>query len=203
MNWWDNGTKPMRKLAVSSAVLVSILALAIYLWRLSPFLPGRGATACFTASYNPPRPIDLSSPRRDKKSVGEVSAMKLRITFPPGEEPFRDQRSGRSYDWRYDLHLHATLANGDQLSTGAYCEASDGFVDRIMPALFCDIDCDGGTVTIWRKIGQNAVSVRFEAGERLRMSNGCGAAGAIFIGADQEARSFAAETAAPQQCEGE
>jgi len=179
----------MRKLAVSSAAivltLVLTLALAIYLWRLSPFLPERGATACFTASYDPPRPIDLSSPRRDSKSVGAVSAIKLRITFPPGEKLYRDERFGRSYDWRYDLRLHATLANSDHLSTGAYCEASDSFGDRITPALFCDIDCDGGTVTVWRRIGQNGVSVRFEAGERLRMSNGCGAAGAIFIGADQ------------------
>jgi hypothetical protein len=197
----------MRKLAISSAAiavaLVLTAALALYLWRLSPFLPKRGGTACFTASYDPPRPIDLSSPRRDRKSVGEVRAIKLRITFPSGEKPFRDERSGRGYDWRYDLRLDAALANGDRLSTGAYCEASDGFVDRIMPALFCDIDCDGGTVTIWRRIGQNGVSLRFEAGERLRMSNGCGAPGAIFIGADQEARSLAAETASPQQCEGE
>lgn len=197
----------MRKLAVSSAAIAAALvltfALVIYLWRLSPLLPVRGGTACFAASYDPARPIDLSSPRGDNKSVGEVRTLKLRITFPPGEEPFRDERSGRGYDWRYDLRLDATLASGDRLSAGAYCEASEGFADRIMPALFCNIDCDGGAVTIWRKIGQSAVSVRFEAGERLRMSNGCGAAGAIFIGADQEARSLAAETASPQQCEGD
>ena len=53
--------------------MVSTLALALWLWRISPLLPERGGTTCFVADYNPPRPVDLSSPRRDLLSVGEVS----------------------------------------------------------------------------------------------------------------------------------
>ena len=82
------------------------------------------------------------------------------------------------------------LANSERLTSAASCEWSDGFVSRLLPALSCYIDCDGGSVTVWRKIGRNALSVRFEAGERLRTGGSCGEGGSLFIGAEQSARSL-------------
>jgi hypothetical protein len=194
----------MRKVAYTAAAVLSALVLAIWSaiwsWRLSPFLPERGGATCFAAGYDPPRPIDLTSPRRDDRSVGEVSSMRLEISLSPNERPFRDQRSGRGYDWRYSLRLKAEMADGGRLSTAATCEFRDTFVDRIMPALSCYIDCDGGSVTIWREIGQSALSARFEANERLKTGDGCGSGGTIFIGAEREARSFPAKLVAAQQC---
>ena len=76
----------MRKAAIAAAALLSTLVLTIYLWRIEPLLPERGGTTCFAANYDPPRPIDLSSPRRDERSVGNVSSMRLEIHFPPDEK---------------------------------------------------------------------------------------------------------------------
>jgi hypothetical protein len=178
----------MRKAAIAAAAVLSALVLALYLWRIEPFLPERGGTTCFSANYDPPRPIDLSSPRRDERSVGEVSSMRVEIYFPPGEKPYRSGSTGGGYDWRYSLRLDARLANSERLSSAATCEWSESFIDRIIPALSCYIDCDGGSVTVWRKIGRNALSARFEAGERLRTGESCGGTGGqVFIGAEQSA----------------
>ena len=181
----------MRKAAIAAAAVLSALVLALYLWRIEPFLPERGGTTCFAANYDPPRPIDLSSARRDQLSVGEVSSMRLEIYFPPGEKPYRSGSTGGGYDWRYSLRLDARLANSERLSSAATCEWSESFIDRIIPALSCYIDCDGGSVTV----GRNALSARFEAGERLRTGESCGGTGGqVFIGAEQSARSLPVET---------
>ncbi|MBI5321565.1 hypothetical protein [Bradyrhizobium sp.] len=190
----------MRKLAISAAAVLSALALAIMLWRIEPLLPERGGTTCFAAEYSPPRPIDLSSPRRDQKSVGDVKSMRVEIWLSPDERPFRGERAGRSYDWRYSLRLQARLTDASLLSTGAICEWSDTFVDRLMPVLSCYIDCDGGSVSVFRNIGQNALSVRFEAGERLRTGQSCDGGGSVFIGAEREARSLPVEQLSRQKC---
>jgi hypothetical protein len=190
----------MRKAAISAAAICFVLAVAIFFWRIEPFLPERGGTTCFAADYSPPRPIDLSSPRGDQRSVGEVSSMRLEIYLPPGEKPFRSGPSGAGYDWRYSLRLDARLANSERLSTTAICEWSDTFVDRIMPALSCYIDCDGGSVTVLRRIGRNALSVRFEPGERLKTGGSCGEGGAVFIGAEREARSLPVQFVAAKPC---
>jgi hypothetical protein len=188
----------MRKLAVTAAALFSALLLASFLWRISPFLPERGGATCFAADYNPPRPVDLSSPRRDNKSVGDVSAIRLRLHFPTDEKPFRSE--GRGYDWRYSLRLEANLTDGTHLSTGAICEWSGSFIDAVVPALSCYIDCDGGSVTVWRKFGQNALSLQFEPGERLKTGGSCGEGGVVFMGAETEARRFPVTMVPPQQC---
>jgi len=125
--------------------------------------------------------------------------MRLEIFLSPDERPFRNQQ-GRCYDWRYSLRLHAGLANGERLSTTAICEWSAGFVERILTAMSCYIDCDGGSVTVWRKFGRNALSVRFEAGERLKTGGSCGEGGAVFIGAEREARDLPVELAPHPQC---
>ncbi len=91
------------------------------------------------------------------------------------------------------------FAGSERLSTGAICEWSDTFVDRIMPALSCYIDCDGGSVTVWRRLGRNGLSVRFEPGERLKTGGSCGEGGAVFIGAEREARSLPVD-ALPNPC---
>ena len=186
----------MRKAAITAAAILSALVLAVYLWRIEPLLPGRGAATCFAADYSPPRPIDLSSPRGDQKSVGEVKSLLLRISFPREERPFRDKRTGSGYDWRYSLRIQARLTDASVLSPGATCEWNDTFVDRLMPALSCYIDCDGGSVSVFRRIGQNALSLRFEPGERLKAGGSCGEGGAVFIGAEKEARSLPAIAAA-------
>ena len=184
----------MRKTAIATTALLSDLALAIYLWRIGPFLTERGGTTCFAANYDPPRPIDLSSPKRDERSVGELSSMRVEIYFPPTEKPYRSGSSGGGYDWRYSLRLNAGLTNSERLTSTAICEWSEGFISRIIPALSCYIDCDGGSVTVWRTIGRNALSVRFEAGERLRTGESCdGRGGRVFIGAEQEDRSMPVE----------
>jgi hypothetical protein len=192
----------MRKAAIAAAITVaavlSALVLALYLWRIEPFLPERGGTTCFAANYDPPRPIDLSSPKRDQLSIGDVSSMRIEIHFPPDEKPYRSGLGG--YDWRYSLRLDAGLTNSERLTSTATCEWRDIFINRIVPALSCYIDCDGGSVTVWRSIGRNALSVRFEAGERLRTGGSCGGSGSrVFIGAEQEARSLPVEAAG--QCE--
>jgi hypothetical protein len=194
----------MRKAAIAAAITVaatfSALVLALYLWRIEPFLPERGGTTCFAAHYDPPRPIDLSSPRRDERSVGEVSSMRVEIHFPPTEKPYRSGSTGGGYDWRYSLRLDAGLTNSERLTSTATCEWRDIFINRIVPALSCYIDCDGGSVTVWRQIGRNALSVRFEAAERLRTGENCGGSGSrVFIGAEQSARSLPVSVAG--QCE--
>ena len=68
-----------------------------------------------------------------------------------------------------------------------------------MPALFCYIDCDGGMVTIRRRIGQSALAAHFAAGERLKTGGSCdGTGGVVFIGAEKESRSFPVDAAS--QC---
>jgi hypothetical protein len=182
----------MRTAAITVAATFSAMVLALYLWRIEPFLPERGGTTCFASNYDPPRPIDLSSPRRDERSVGEVSSMRVEIDFPANEKPYRSSLGG--YDWRYSLRLDARLTGSERLSGAATCEWHDSFIDRIMPTLSCYIDCDGGGVTVWREFGRNALSVRFEAGERLRMGESCGGSGdRVFIGAERETRSLPVE----------
>ncbi|OKO69356.1 hypothetical protein AC630_36970 [Bradyrhizobium sp. AS23.2] len=176
------------------------MALALFLWRIEPLLPARGGTTCFAADYSPARPVDLSSPRRDQRSIGEVSSTRLEIHFPPGEHPFRSGTPGLDYDWRYVLKLEARLVNGELLTSEAICNRSDTFGDRIMPALFCDIDCDGGTITLWRNIGRSGLTARFEAGERLRTGGSCGEGRPLYIGADQEARSLPVDAAPQPTC---
>lgn len=102
----------MRKAAIAAAALLSALVLAIVLSRIEPLLPERGGTTCFAANYAPPRPIDLSSPRRDERSVGDVSSMRLEIHFPPDEKPFRSGSGG--YDWRYSC---ASMPGSPTVST--------------------------------------------------------------------------------------
>ena len=189
----------MRKAAISAAVILSALALAVLLWRIEPLLPERGHTACFAANYDPPRPIDLSSPRRDKKSVAEIRLLQLAISFPADESPFRD--GSRSYDWRYSLSLNVSLTDGRHLSSGAICEWSNDLFGRSLPALSCYIDCEGGSVTVFRKIGQNALSAWFEPGERLRTGQSCDGGGGLFIGAEKEWRRLGIERAAGKRCE--
>lgn len=178
----------MRKAAITAAAIVSVLALAIFSWRIEPLLPARGGTTCFAADYNPPRPVDLSSPRRDRKSTAEIASLRLRISFPADEIPFRD--GSRGYDWRYSLSLDAQLTDGRRLSSGAICEWSNELIGRSLPALWCYIDCDGGGVTVFRKIGQNALSAWFEPGERLRTGQSCDGGGGLFIGAETSWRNF-------------
>lgn len=190
----------MRKAAISAAAIFSAAVLFLYLWRISPSLPARGNATCFAADYSPPRPIDLSSPRRDRKSTGEVSGMRLKFHFPADEQPFRDERSGRSYGWRYSMRLEAKLADGAQLSSMAICEWSGTFIDAIVPALSCYIDCDGGGVTLWRRFGTQALSARFEPGERLRTGGSCGEGGTVFIGAETEVRAFVVEPTPSKDC---
>ena len=186
----------MRKFAISVAAIFSGLALALHLGRIEPFLPERGGATCFTADYDPPRPIDLSSPRGDQRSVAEVKSLRLSISLSPDERPFRDERAGRRYDWRYSLRLDAQLATAERLSTSAICEWNDTLVDRMMPTLSCYIDCDGGSVTVWRQIGRNALSLRFEPGERLKTGGACGEGRAAFMRAEGEAKSLPAIAAA-------
>jgi hypothetical protein len=46
----------------------------------------------------------------------------------------------------------------------------------------------------------DALTARFEPGEGLKTGGGCGEGGAVFIGADREARSFPVELAAAERC---
>lgn len=189
----------MRKAVISIAATLSVLALSLYLWRIEPFLPARGSATCFAANYHPPRPIDLSSPRRDRKSTAEIKSMRLKISLSPDERPYRNGMGG-GYDWRYTLHLDARLTNDERLTSASICEWSEGAIARIIPALLCYIDCDGGGVTVFRKIGQNALSVWFEPGQRLRTGQTCDGGGGVFIGADKEWRRLPVEQTPSHFC---
>jgi hypothetical protein len=186
--------------AVFGTTLLAMVA-ALLLWRIWPLLPQHGGgEACFAAKYDPPRPLHLISRHPDRQSMGAVKAMSARIWLSPEEQPYRDERSGRSYDWRYSLHLRVELADGDVLSTGSICEWHDAFADRMtLPVLECYIDCEGGSVGAWRRIGRRSLSVRFEAKEPLKSAS-CGSAGAVFMGADSEALSFPLDAAEPERC---
>lgn len=184
----------MRNAAISAAVILSALALALYLWRIEPFLPARDSATCFAADYDPPHPIDLSSPQRDKKSVGNIKSLRLKISLSPNERPYRNGMGG-GYDWRYTLYLDARLTNNERLTSASICEWSEGFVGHVIPALFCYIDCDGGGVSVFRKIGQNALSAWFEPGERLRTGQTCDGGGGVFIGAEKEWRRLPVQAA--------
>ena len=114
--------------------------------------------------------------------------MRVEIHFPPEEKSFRNGTGG--YDWRYSLRLHARLSSGERLSSAAICEWNDNFAGRLTPALFCYIDCDGGMMTVPRKIGRNAIAARFDIGERMKTGGSCDGGGGVFIGAEKETRSF-------------
>lgn len=191
----------MRLFATVFGATLAGVVLALLLWRIWPLLPQRsGAEACFAAEYDPPRPLHLMSRRPDRQSMGAVKAMSAGILFPTQEQRYRDERSGRAYDWRYILRLQAELASGERLSTAAICEWNDDFADRtILPTLSCYIDCEGGSVSIWRRIARHSLSVRFEANEYLK-SGSCGSVGAVFMGANEEARSFPLQEAEPERC---
>jgi len=49
--------------------------------------------------------------------MGAIKAMSARILILAAEHPDRDERSARSYDWRYRLRLRAELADGQSLSS--------------------------------------------------------------------------------------
>lgn len=177
----------MRKAALSAAAIVAGFALALYLWRIEPLLPARGGATCFAGDYDPPRAIDLSSPRRDSKRTAEIASLRLKISLSPDEKPYSDGKGG-GYDRRYTLHLDARLTSGERLTSASICEWSDGAIARIIPALFCYIECDGGGVSVFRKIGQNALSAWFEPGERLRTGQTCDGGAGVFMGAYKEWR---------------
>jgi hypothetical protein len=186
--------------AVFGSTLLAMVA-ALLLWRIWPLLPQHvGGEMCFTAKYDPPRPLHLISRHPDRRTMGGVKSMSVRIWLPPEEQPYRDERSGQSYDWRYSLHLRAELASGEVLSTASICEWSNTFAERtILPVLECYIDCEGGSVSAWRRIGRNSLSVRFEAKEHLK-SDSCGSVSAVFMGADSEALSFPLDAVEPERC---
>src|SRR4051794_29139523 len=109
-----------RTAALAAVVLLSATVLAFWFWRVSPLLPERGATTCFAAEYTPSRSVDLTSPRRDQRSVGEIESMRLDIFLSPDERPYRGSSGG--YDWRYSVSLKARLTDGVRLSAAATCE---------------------------------------------------------------------------------
>ena len=128
-----------------------------------------------------------------------MRSLQVQIHFPASEKPYRNGTGG-GYDWRYSLRLQARLANSELLSTSAICEASDSFVDRVVPALSCYIDCDGGSVTVWRKFGRERALGAVRAGRaaedrrQLRRRRG-----GVYRGGDGGARVSGAMYA-QQQC---
>jgi hypothetical protein len=190
---------------VGMAVLA---AAAAWLWRLSPLLPekdGGARTACFAGDFDPPRPVHLQSfgydmrrGRFKQEKTAAITMMRIEIAGPSDERVTRKTNGAQSEDWYYILGIEALLADGERLSTAASCPWGDGWFDRINPLLACFIDCEGGSVSAWRQAGRNALTVRFEQREHLRM-HGCGDAG-VHMGADNEPRSFPVERAPPKRC---
>jgi hypothetical protein len=119
--------------------------------------------------------------------------MRLSLVSHAEFKPWRDERSGRGYDRMFSVRLDLALVDSRNLSSSASCEWSAP--DRILPALFCYIDCDGGSVSVFRKIGQNALSAWFDPGERLRTGQSCDGGGGVFIGAEKEWRRLPVEPA--------
>ena len=167
-------------ICVGMAVLV---AAAASLWRLSPILPekdSKNAAVCFAGDFDPPHPVHLQSfgydmrrGRFKQEQTASVKMMRVEIARP-ADEPETSKADGtRSKDWSYILSMEAVLADGERLSTSASCPWGDVWVDRINPLLACFIDCEGGSVSAWRQAGRNALTVRFEQREHLRM-HGCG-----------------------------
>lgn len=123
----------MRLFATVLGTTLLAMVAALLLWRIWPLLPQRGGgEACFAAGYDPSRPLHLMSRHPDRQSMGAVKSMSARILLPAEEQPYRDERSGRSYDWRYSLRLRVELADGDRLSTASICEWSNTFGERMI-----------------------------------------------------------------------
>jgi hypothetical protein len=164
---------------VLAALAAGITLVAVS--RIAPLLPARGGATCVAATYAQPRPLVIG-PGTSRRRLAAVSGLAVRIHFPAGETPYDGPNF---YDWRYVLQLSVDLADGRHLSTSATCEWVDGWVSQALPALDCYIDCEGGSVSVWRQPGRDGLAVTFAPHERLRMMHGCGEGGA-FIGAEAE-----------------
>lgn len=194
-------------LVIVFAVVVVLSTTAASLWRLSPLLPNKDDAVCFAGDFDPLRPIHLQSfgydmrkGRFKQEETGAVTVMRVEIRRRADDGISRRGTAAQSDDWYYTLRIEAELADGQRLSSAASCPWGDSWVDQANPQLACYIDCEGGSVSAWRQVGRNALSVRFEPRERLRMLRGCGDAGSVGMGADTEARSFTVERTRRERC---
>lgn len=181
---------------LAALTLVAAPVAAAHHTRVAPLLPADGARVCFAAAYDPPRPVELTTARRDAVSLAPVTSLRLALDLPVETESDRAHHFARTYN----LTLDTRLGDGRALSTMAQCDWAGPWVGLIDPSLFCFIDCDGGTVSLWRVPGATSLSLYFEPRERLRMSDGCGSGPNVYIGADAEARSFPMAPVAVERC---
>lgn len=55
--------------------------------RIAPLLPQRNGASCFTADYATPREVELILAGR--RTPAAVKSLKVKLTLPPSEVPFR------------------------------------------------------------------------------------------------------------------
>jgi hypothetical protein len=195
------------KVLMFAGVLLTLTAMAAYLWRLAPLLPASGGTVCFAGKFDVPRPVHIQSfgysqerGRFTQQSMEAMTAMRVRIKNPASTRVPDGARTQADSSYIISFHVEAVLAGGLRLSTAASCQWGNTWVDQIVPELACFIDCEGGSVSAWRKAGGNSLSVWFKPREHLRMVHGCGDSGNVFIGAATEALSFPVEPVAEHAC---
>lgn len=191
------------RVALIAAVVVPAVAGLGYagaagLYRASlikPLLPGPGAFACFTATFDSAivdvedwtkgRQVPSGKTRPDgrpqlvtvfdREEGVAVSAMTLRLDY--------DNRKA-DYDWIYNFTLSAETGRGRLTARGEcpwydrdYVETRFGSLPAGTFTLGCGIDCDGGGVDVTRVTGAQAVAVEFGRRIGLTMKKGCGGEG--------------------------
>ncbi len=189
-----------RRLVIAGLGLVAAAALAAPLvLPIAELLPaGEGQSTCFAANFDGSQEL-VSGWHREKPTPAPVTRMTVRFHHPEGEEAFRDDASGRGYDWRYTAYVGVTV-KGDAAPVGAptICEWRRHAINAIAPSLGCYIECDGGGIEIRRVPGRKAVHAVWEASSHLRMS-GCGGGGVILRGGET-AKTFRLEAVPQAEC---
>jgi hypothetical protein len=167
---------------------------------IRPLLPGPGGFACFTGSYTG-RSVDVDDWSKGKRvptghngSDGQpamriefehtadvpVTALTLRLDY--------DDRKA-SYDWIFNFKLVAEAGPLGTLHAHGECPWYDRTVadgpgvcgtEANTFRLGCGIDCDGGSMSLTRAIGADALKLDFwEHG--LLMRPGCGGGGRFRV----------------------
>lgn len=161
----------------ASAAIAAPLALPI-----APLLPAKeGQSTCYAADFDGSKALALGF-HHEMPSPAPVTHMSARFHYPEGEEPYRDEMTGRAYDWRYTGYVSVTVAGRDRVLTApTICEWRRHWSKALEPWLGCYLECDGGGIEFLRVPGRRAVDVVWLSGEHLRMSS-CGGGGEILRG---------------------
>lgn len=173
-----------RHIKLLAALFAGISALAatyVVAGRIEPLLPAEGASTCFQGTYDGSTGLTFGFPHEKRTDVAHITKFVLRLDLEPGQEPLGADPSVYTYDWRYDFRLAAETSDKGDFKSAAQCDWTDGAISRVVPSLYCFIDCDGGGIELRRLPARNAIELVWSADGWLRMS-ACGGGGEILRG---------------------